>query len=93
VGKFGNKKVCCFYTEGVTLPIRIPGIIYKKIENGIDEARFLLMSEVKTTGFISVMENKNEKNNEELRRKLDDDYIENKISREEYLKKKKRLIE
>ena len=93
VGKFGNKKVCCFYTEGVTLPIRIPGIIYKKIENGIDEARFLLMSEVKTTGFISVMENKNEKNNEELRRKLDDDYIENRISREEYLKKKKRLIE
>ena len=34
-----------------------------------------------------------EKKHEELRRKLDEDYVEDRISKEEYLKKKKKLEE
>lgn len=89
VGKFGNKKVCCFYKEDVTLPVHIPGMLYKKINNGIDETRFLLLNELKTTGFN--LPGIEKRNGEELRRKLDEDYVENRISREEYLKRKKDL--
>ena len=97
VGKFGCKKVCCFYTDNATIPVHIPGMLYKEIENGFDDVKFLLMSELKTSGF-NLTDRENEidnsrRNDKEVRRKLDEDYIENKITREEYLKKKKGLTE
>jgi predicted nucleotide-binding protein len=98
VGKFGCKKVCCFYADNATIPVHIPGMLYKEIENGFDDVKFLLMSELKTSGFnLTDRENEIDKssrrNDKEVRRKLDEDYIENKITREEYLKKKKGLAE
>lgn len=50
VGKLGRHKVCCVYKEGVVLPTDISGLLYKKVEQSVEDIGFSLIKELKAAG-------------------------------------------
>ena len=50
VGKLGRGNVCCIYKENVSLPSDISGLIYKKVNNSIEEVGYNLIQEFKNAG-------------------------------------------
>lgn len=50
VGKLGRSNVCCIYKENVSLPSDISGLIYKKVNNSIEEVGYNLIQEFKNAG-------------------------------------------
>jgi predicted nucleotide-binding protein len=51
VGKLGRNRVCCLYKEGVELPSDIHGLLYKKINNSVEDIGFSLIKELKLAGY------------------------------------------
>lgn len=50
VGRLSRKNVCCIYKEGVTVPSDLNGLIYKKVNNSVEEIGLFLMQEMKNAG-------------------------------------------
>lgn len=50
IGKLGRGKVCTLYKEGITLPSDIQGLVYKKINERIEEVGFPIIQELKKAG-------------------------------------------
>mgnify|MGYP001073560264 CR=1 FL=1 len=50
IGKLGRGKVCTLYKEGITLPSDIQGLVYKKVNERIEEVGFPIIQELKKAG-------------------------------------------
>lgn len=55
VGRLGRSRVCCLFKEGVTLPSDLNGLVYKKVDGGIEEIGFALLKELKAAGYAVVL--------------------------------------
>ena len=51
VGKLGRGRVCCIYKENVSLPTDVSGMLYKKIQNKIEEKSLEILKELKKAGY------------------------------------------
>ena len=52
VGKLGRPNVCCVYKEGVMLPSDLHGMIYKRINNSIEEKGHEIIREMINAGLV-----------------------------------------
>ncbi|WP_276979334.1 nucleotide-binding protein [Flavobacterium filum] len=50
VGKLGRGNVCCIYKKGVTLPNDISGLIYKEVNESLDDIGYKLIKELRKAG-------------------------------------------
>lgn len=50
IGKLGRRKVCALHKGNVNLPSDISGVIYKKVDNSIEDIGFGLIKELKAAG-------------------------------------------
>lgn len=50
VGKLGRSRVACLYKSGVALPSDLQGLMYKKINDRIDEIEYALIREFRNAG-------------------------------------------
>lgn len=51
VGKLTRSRVCCIFKEGTTLPTDVAGLLYKKVNNDIEEQGFAIIKELKAAGY------------------------------------------
>jgi len=51
VAKLGRNRVCCLYKDGVELPSDISGLIYKQINNKLDEVAYQVMKDLRAVGY------------------------------------------
>lgn len=51
VGKLGRSRVCALYKGDVTLPSDISGLIYKAINDSVENQGFSIMKELKAAGY------------------------------------------
>ena len=51
VGKLGRARVCCVHKGEVTVPSDLIGLVYKKIEDSIDQQAYSIMRELKAAGY------------------------------------------
>ena len=51
LAKLGRQRVCCLYKEGVTLPTDVSGILYKKVQNAVEEVAFSILKDLKAAGY------------------------------------------
>lgn len=51
VGRLGRSKVCCLFKEGVVLPSDLGGLVYKKIEDSLDQQAYSIIKELKAAGY------------------------------------------
>lgn len=49
-GKLGRKKVCALHKGNVTLPSDLSGVVYKKVNDSIEDIGFALIKELKSAG-------------------------------------------
>jgi predicted nucleotide-binding protein len=50
VAKLGRGRTCCIYKEGVTLPSDLSGLIYKQVEDNVEERGYEIIKELKAAG-------------------------------------------
>jgi len=51
VGRIGRKRVCCLHKGVVELPSDIDGVVYKKVDAGVDSQAFSIIRELKAVGY------------------------------------------
>lgn len=51
VSKLGRNRVCCLYKRGVTIPTDIAGLLYKDIEENVEEKAFSILKDIKAAGY------------------------------------------
>lgn len=51
VGKLGEKRVCCLYTRGASLPTDVAGLVYKKFESNVYEKKHEIRKELLAAGY------------------------------------------
>jgi predicted nucleotide-binding protein len=51
VGKLGRDRVCCIYKENISLPTDVLGMLYKNIQNKIEEKSLEILKELKKAGY------------------------------------------
>ena len=51
MGKLGRKGVCFLYKKGVSLPSDVYGMLYKEINNSIDEIKYEIVAELKKADY------------------------------------------
>lgn len=86
IGRLGRDRVCCLYKGNVELPSDMHGIVYIRFEESIDEARDMIMKELKAAGYeIAPEQRKIEKEdlegNKSLRKEVEElkDYSDRRV--------------
>jgi predicted nucleotide-binding protein len=51
VGKLGRDKVCCIHKKSIELPTDINGLLYKSINENLDDIKWSLTRELKAAGY------------------------------------------
>lgn len=51
IGKLSRKRVCCLYKERVELPSDMQGMVYVSFLNSVNEARDMIIKELKAAGY------------------------------------------
>ncbi len=51
VGKLGRDKVCCLHKKGVVFPSDLDGLVYKEIDQSIEEQAYPIIRELKAAGY------------------------------------------
>lgn len=51
IGKLGRNRVCCLYKENIELPTDIAGLVYKKITEKLEEAKYSIIKDLKAIGY------------------------------------------
>lgn len=51
VGRLGRSRVCCLYKGEVILPSDLNGLVYKKIEDSLDQQAYSIIKELKAVGY------------------------------------------
>lgn len=51
IGSLGRDKVCCLYKGNIELPSDMQGIVYIPFKESVDEARDMIIKEVKAAGY------------------------------------------
>ncbi len=51
LAKLGRNRVCCLFKKGVCLPSDVNGLIYKEIENNVEEKAFSILKDLKAVGY------------------------------------------
>lgn len=86
IGKLGRNKVCCLHTGDVELPSDMHGIVYISFKESVNEARDMIVKELKAAGYEIVPEQpKKEKEdmegNKSLRKEVEElkDYLDRRV--------------
>jgi len=86
MGKLGRNKVCCLHTGDVELPSDMHGIVYIPFKKSANEARDMIVKELKAAGYEIVPEQpKKEKEdmegNKSLRKEVEElkDYLDRRV--------------
>ena len=49
--KLGRSRVCCIYKKGVSLPTDVTGIVYKKVDENLNEIIIPIVKDLKAAGY------------------------------------------
>jgi len=52
VGKLGREKVCCIHKKSIELPTDVSGLLYKPLNEKLDEVKWEIVRELKAAGYI-----------------------------------------
>lgn len=51
IGKLGRSRVCCLHKGEVSMPTDLAGLVYKKVDESIDNQAYAIIKELKNAGY------------------------------------------